>query len=136
MASNVGKILEKVCTIDGGILTFFSSYSYMSTFFKTLKKNREYNSLEKYKPILSEPSNAKECDKVIENHKIKVEKGLGSHLFGVCRGKISEGLDFKDDIGRAVSVVGVPYPDLEGFKVVLKRKYFEKDSKQYNKWYY
>ena len=29
---------------------------------------------------------------------------------GVCRGRISEGLDFSDAAARCVIVVGIPYP--------------------------
>ena len=39
-----------------------------------------------------------------------VEKG-GALFLAVCRGKVSEGLDFADDNARGVLVVGVPYPN-------------------------
>lgn len=31
-------------------------------------------------------------------------------MFCVCRGKITEGIDFSDNLCRAVCLVGVPYP--------------------------
>jgi Rad3-related DNA helicase len=34
----------------------------------------------------------------------------GAILMGVCRGRISEGLDFSDDAARLVIIVGIPYP--------------------------
>lgn len=30
-------------------------------------------------------------------------------FFAVCRGKVSEGLDFADSAGRAVVLTGIPY---------------------------
>lgn len=30
-------------------------------------------------------------------------------LLGVCRGKVSEGIDFTDKAGRAVILTGIPY---------------------------
>jgi glycerate kinase len=36
--------------------------------------------------------------------------GGGAILMGVCRGRISEGLDFSDNAARCVIVIGVPYP--------------------------
>jgi Fanconi anemia group J protein len=34
----------------------------------------------------------------------------GAILMGVCRGRISEGLDFSDRAARCVIIVGIPYP--------------------------
>ena len=34
----------------------------------------------------------------------------GAILMGVCRGRLSEGLDFKDRKARLVIVIGIPYP--------------------------
>lgn len=34
----------------------------------------------------------------------------GAVLIGVCRGKLSEGIDFSDDAARCVIVYGIPYP--------------------------
>ncbi|KAK1868196.1 hypothetical protein I4F81_010690 [Pyropia yezoensis] len=39
-----------------------------------------------------------------------VAGGGGALLFAVYRGKVSEGMDFKDDLARGVVLVGVPYP--------------------------
>lgn len=44
---------------------------------------------------------------------------------GVCRGKISEGLDFSDDAARLVLIVGIPYPNLTDPKIVLKKNYLD-----------
>ena len=50
----------------------------------------------------------------------------GAILMGVCRGRLSEGLDFKDRKARCVIVVGIPYPSMCEPKVVLKRYYLDK----------
>jgi Fanconi anemia group J protein len=34
----------------------------------------------------------------------------GAVLMGVCRGRISEGLDFSDNAARMVIVIGIPFP--------------------------
>ena len=39
-------------------------------------------------------------------------KRSGALLFAVCRGKISEGMDFIDDNARAVISIGIPYPNV------------------------
>jgi Rad3-related DNA helicase len=52
-----------------------------------------------------------------------VHRGDGAALLAVCRGKVSEGLDFRDREARAVVVVGLPFPALREPKVVLKKAY-------------
>ena len=40
---------------------------------------------------------------------------------GVCRGRLSEGIDFKDRKGRLVIIVGIPFPMLTEPKILLKQ---------------
>ncbi|KAK4753383.1 hypothetical protein SAY87_022181 [Trapa incisa] len=53
----------------------------------------------------------------------KVLKKDGAAFFAVCRGKVSEGIDFSDDNARAVIVVGIPFPNVNDIQVGLKKKY-------------
>lgn len=50
-------------------------------------------------------------------------------LLAVCRGKLSEGIDFSDARARAVIVVGIPYAPFADPWVVLKRKYLDEKLK-------
>lgn len=49
----------------------------------------------------------------------------GAIFMGVCRGKVSEGLDFIDANGRAVLVIGLPYPPYKDPRIILKKKYLD-----------
>lgn len=35
----------------------------------------------------------------------------------VCRGKVSEGLDFSDENARAVITIGIPFPNVKDLQV-------------------
>jgi len=52
----------------------------------------------------------------------------GAIFFAVCRGKVSEGLDFADRAGRAVIVTGMPFATPTDPKVRLKREYLDKQG--------
>lgn len=39
-------------------------------------------------------------------------------LLCVCRGKLSEGIDFIDDAARAIFVIGIPNPNVNDPKVI------------------
>jgi Rad3-related DNA helicase len=57
-------------------------------------------------------------------------------MMGVCRGKLSEGIDFSDDAARCVIMVGIPYPQMNDPNVIMKKHYL--DSKKPNSgshWY-
>ena len=53
------------------------------------------------------------------------EENRGAILMAVCRGRISEGLDFSDKAARAVIVVGIPFAQLNDPKIVLKKDYLD-----------
>ena len=44
---------------------------------------------------------------------------------GVCRGKLSEGIDFNDDLARCVIMIGIPYPALYEPSTIMKKHYLE-----------
>lgn len=56
-------------------------------------------------------------------------------LIGVCRGKLSEGIDFSDDAARCVIVFGIPYPNYMDPKVTLRRHYLDAKGMSGQKWY-
>ena len=41
-------------------------------------------------------------------------------LFAVCRGKVSEGIDFSDKAGRCVIIAGIPYAQKRDPKVIAR----------------
>ena len=47
----------------------------------------------------------------------------GSLFLAVCRGRVSEGLDFSDENCRCVVIIGVPYPNVRDPRVALKRAF-------------
>lgn len=60
----------------------------------------------------------------------------------VCRGKVSEGLDFADINGRAVIITGLPYPPYMDPKIRLKKQYLGENRTRENEmlsgddWYF
>ena len=79
------------------------------------------------KSIVVEPrSTADLPDAISEFHKyLGMPKSKGCILMGVCRGKISEGIDFADNMSRAVVITGLPFPPAFDPKVKLKREYLD-----------
>ncbi|CAM6101394.1 unnamed protein product [Calypogeia fissa] len=47
----------------------------------------------------------------------------GAAFLAVCRGKVSEGIDFSDKNARAVVLIGIPFPNVKDIQVSLKKQY-------------
>jgi Rad3-related DNA helicase len=79
------------------------------------------------KAIVLEPRKTSDLNDAISEFKkfINLPKGNGCILMGVCRGKISEGIDFSDDMCRAVIVTGLPFAPYYDPKVKLKRDFLD-----------
>uniref|UniRef100_A0A453EZF8 ATP-dependent helicase C-terminal domain-containing protein n=1 Tax=Aegilops tauschii subsp. strangulata TaxID=200361 RepID=A0A453EZF8_AEGTS len=73
------------------------------------------------------------CDLQDYAAKLRDPSTSGAIFFAVCRGKVSEGLDFADRAGRAVIVTGMPFSTPTDPKVRLKREYLDKQAKPSNK---
>ena len=79
------------------------------------------------KAIVLEPRSSALLNTAIGEYKkfIDKPKSSGAILLGVCRGKISEGIDFAGNLCRAVVITGLPFPPYKDDKVRLKREYLD-----------
>jgi hypothetical protein len=124
-------IVECVKRIPHGVLCFVGSYTLLDKLISRWKDTGMYEQLKEHKHVLCEPrgTDKKEFENILgqfqghidQSKKKKTAKGV--LLFAVFRGKVSEGLDFKDENARAVLSIGIPYPHWMDTSVQLKRKY-------------
>ncbi|NXJ12536.1 FANCJ protein, partial [Odontophorus gujanensis] len=125
----VGALLLSVCqTVGQGILCFLPSYKLLDKLKDRWMHTGLWRNLENVKTVIAEPQGGAKSDfdellKVYYDAiKFKGEKD-GALLIAVCRGKVSEGLDFCDENARAVITIGIPFPNVKDLQVELKRKY-------------
>ncbi|EDV21730.1 uncharacterized protein TRIADDRAFT_30066 [Trichoplax adhaerens] len=137
----LGNIILEACRIiPGGILCFFPSYNLLDKVVKRWQNTDTWNSLNAVKIVIAEPrgGNKSDFDDLLQKFydsvtALNMMSGPSGGLFlAVCRGKVSEGLDFADDNARAVITVGIPYPNIKDLKIELKKKYNDKFSAQRN----
>lgn len=128
-------ILQMAKVVPDGILVFFPSYRAMNScmeFWRAVgvgahgQRPSISELIQQYKHIIMEPRESANFNAAILSHQNKIRDGTqGSILFAVCRGKVSEGIDFSDAYGRAVIMAGIPYPAAFDPKVTLKKRYMD-----------
>ena len=123
MINELGNTILQLCKITpGGILAFFTSFHYLEQCLNCWKNNNIYNNINNYKKIFIDLRDFNSNKKVLDEYNnININKNKsGAIYFSVCRGTSSEGMNFNDELGRMVIVVGIPYANLGDIKVQLK----------------
>ncbi|XP_073265919.1 regulator of telomere elongation helicase 1 homolog isoform X1 [Populus alba] len=119
--------------VPDGLLVFFPSYYLLDQCISCWKNMCQANSTTiwericKHKKPVVEPRQSSQFPLAIEDYlaKLKDTSTSGAIFFAVCRGKVSEGLDFADHAGRAVVITGMPFAMRTDPKVRLKREYLD-----------
>ena len=111
--------------IPGGVLVFLPKYSLIRRVVERWRDDGTLGKIEKHKTVVWEEPGASTLAPTLEKFRARVTDGdkKGAVFLAVYRGKVSEGLDFKDENARAVFCVGIPFPAVGDVKVRLKKEY-------------
>lgn len=107
-SSTIGNICK---IVPGGIVCFFTSYDNLNRFFKHLNEKKIIDTIKLSKDVYVEPRNSSQTEKVLDDFAKSVQTKKGAIIFSVIGGNLSEGMNFSDDLGRCVIVVGLPFPN-------------------------
>lgn len=61
----------------------------------------------------------------MNDFKRKALSPKGAILGIICRGKVSEGIDFPDGMCRAVFIIGIPYANVKDVFIAEKRNHLD-----------
>ena len=135
LVDELGRALVTLATlVPAGLVVFLPSFDYEAavwTRWRTLPPGAAAGAttiaaqLERRKRVFREPRTASEVDTVLRDYAAACNGGAlgvgvtpppappagGGMLFCVVGGKMSEGINFSDDLARGVVVVGLPYPN-------------------------
>lgn len=115
------------CLIPDGLLVFFPSYPIMKKCHDDWQSTGLWSTITQKKPIYVESQSKDGFGHVMNEFYKKIQDpgARGAIFLAVCRGKVSEGLDFADANGRAVLITGLPYPPMMDPRVLLKQRYLD-----------
>jgi len=131
----LGRLLINIfAVVPGGVVCFFSSYDYEQQVYKHWHTTGILDKMNARKKVFREPRKANQLDQVLSSYSACIKKSAvtanttsphGAVLFCVVGGKMSEGINFSDDLGRCVVMVGLPYPNIYSPELKEKMTYLD-----------
>ncbi|KAI9217877.1 transcription factor TFIIH complex subunit Rad15 [Blastocladiella britannica] len=125
---NFGQILIQLSAIiPDGLVCFFPSYLYMEHIVSEWNKLGVLDAVWRHKLVFVETPDATETAIALENYRAACDNGRGAVLLSVARGKVSEGIDFDHNYGRAVVMFGIPYQYTESRTLKARLEYLRNE---------
>lgn len=123
-------IIGLCVTVPDGVVIFFPSYRYLDDVMLHWQQDGQaidniWNRITQQKPTFMESRDDSNVINVLQEYTKCVEAGRGGLLFAVIGGKMSEGINFADRLGRGVVVVGLPFPNAQSAHWKAKLEYIE-----------
>lgn len=138
---DLGRTIATLCQlIPDGVVAFFPSYDYLSQVVGVWKRPIEHGNgqttlglIEGKKKVLYESREAStSADTLLQEYAEAIESGTGALLLSVVGGRLSEGINFSDRLGRGVLIIGLPYPNIQSAVWQAKIKYIEEKTYKQN----
>lgn len=133
LVTELGQILVNfaACVVKG-LVVFFPSYKFLNTCRDQWSRGGVLDRMESKKKLFFEPEETNQVEATLEAYAqaISAESNRGSKggamLLAVIGAKLSEGLNFTDDLARAVVIIGMPFANLGSVELKERLDYFRK----------
>ncbi|GJE94647.1 DNA repair helicase [Phanerochaete sordida] len=122
LMAELGQVLFNFASlVPAGMVVFVPSYGFLNTVMGVWEKSGLLERLRSKKKVFTEPQESSDVETVLREYAAEVHsartsadgpKKRGALLFAVVGAKLSEGLNFADDLARAVVIVGLPFANL------------------------
>ena len=145
MVRQLGLALLNICSVvPDGVVVFFPSYGYLDEVVRmwqlpgistsgdsqplwdrlqTKKKLFRETKGGSSESVLEDYSNA-----ILSGDSASQKKPAGALLLSVVGGKMSEGINFSDRLGRCVVIIGLPYPNINSPEWKARIEYIESST--------
>ncbi|GAA6010780.1 hypothetical protein JCM11491_002942 [Sporobolomyces phaffii] len=131
LLDELGSAIINIATVTPkGMVVFVPSYDFLFQVQARWTKNGTIDRLSKKKSPYWEPKAAADVDTVLREYSAHNSPGAGNGaiLFAVVGAKLSEGINFADDMARAVVVCGIPYPNAASAELKERMNYLKTTS--------
>ncbi|XP_004343844.2 hypothetical protein CAOG_07120 [Capsaspora owczarzaki ATCC 30864] len=122
-------LCDIVAWVPEGVVCFFQSYDYMAKVLDRWRQTEVLQQVQLKKRVFQEPRVAGNVDSVLREYSECIRAGNGAILFCVVGGKLSEGINFSDGLGRCVVMVGLPFANMYSTELNEKMRYLNEQAK-------
>ena len=136
----LGRLVVNACTASpGGVVVFFPSFAYIEEVVRRWTTSGGWRSLQDKKKVFREPRNAGDVDSMLEEYSDACRAAgtstgkatrRGAVMLCVVGGKLAEGINFGDELGRCIIMVGLPYPNPSDPELQERLKYIDRCAGQ------
>ena len=117
LIDELGRIVLNACRVaPGGACVFFPSFAYADDVCARWDATGATAAVRAVKDVYREPRDGAALEQCLRDYAASISRATkpngGAVLLCVVGGKLSEGINFGDDLGRLVVVVGLPYANV------------------------
>ena len=123
-------LLALMREVPCGFVVFLPSYSYEAQLVRRWRSTGLWGKMEKIKRLYREPKRSQDVESTLQAYALDTADGAA--LFSVVGGKLSEGINFANDMARCVAVAGLPFPDCTDAELKEKMKIMDKSGSPVN----
>ncbi|KAI7902752.1 helicase C-terminal domain-containing protein [Cokeromyces recurvatus] len=135
LMDEVGQAIANLCNvIPDGVVCFFPSFTYLEQVYNRWATKESGNILERIerrKKIFKEPKESNRVESTLRDYALQIDStdnSMGALLLCVVNGKMSEGINFSDRLGRGVIMIGLPFANRGSIELIEKIKYAQEHS--------
>jgi len=122
----LGHLLDRICrVVPDGVVVFFPSYEYLAQVVSVWKRQPNLMASLNHQKQIFEETRGVAVDELLRHYAHAIDTGKGGLMLSVVGGKLSEGINFSDKLGRAVIAVGLPFPNANGAEWKAKMQHVE-----------
>lgn len=123
MVNKLGKlIIDTMMRVPKGFVLFFTSYSYLDKVIKIWERTGVLSKMKNIKEVFIDNGS----ENIFNEYRSSIElsdNAKGAILFSVLGGRLSEGINFSDDLARMVAIIGVPFADPRSAESIAKNQF-------------
>ncbi|GMS89069.1 hypothetical protein PENTCL1PPCAC_11244, partial [Pristionchus entomophagus] len=125
LSSLSSSLLSLIRLSPSGSVIFFPSYSFLATFLSHCEKTSQMKEFESVKSLFTEKKGTQDASKLLVEYSRAARSSKGALLLAVMGGRLSEGINFNDELGRCVIIVGLPYANRGSVELQERMKYLD-----------